>query len=176
MTQRRTPLLLALLAILAFAILGIAQQTATEAPPGFNTPTLGQNPGSQSISNGIPEPPGDTFALDQTRFERRNGIDDGLGPVYNATACVDCHQNPVTGGPSQITEIRAGHLDPSTGAFVNPTITINDGANTIMGRSIVDDRAICPQAHEQLPDAENIRALRAVLNTLGDGLCRGHRR
>ena len=87
MTQRRTPLLLALLAILALAILGIAQQTATEAPAGFNTPTLGQNPGSQSVSNGIPEPPGDTFALDQTRFERRNGIDDGLGPVFNATAC-----------------------------------------------------------------------------------------
>jgi CxxC motif-containing protein (DUF1111 family) len=169
MTQRRTPLLLAFLAILALAILGIAQQTATEAPAGFNTPTLGQNQGSQSVSNGIPEPPGDTFALDQTRFETRNGIDDGLGPVFNATACADCHQNPVTGGPSQITEIRAGHLDPTTGAFVNPTITINDGANTITGRSIVDDRAICPQAHEQLPDAENIRALRAVLNTLGDG-------
>ena len=95
-------------------------------------------------------------------------MDDGLGPVFNATACVDCHQNPVTGGPSQITEIRAGHLD-SSGNFVNPTIPINHGATTITARSIVNDRAICPEAHEQLPDTENIRALRAVLNTLGDG-------
>jgi CxxC motif-containing protein (DUF1111 family) len=88
--------------------------------------------------------------------------------TFIATACADCHQNPVTGGPSQITEIRAGHTD-ANGNFVNPTIVINDGLNTITGRSIVNDRAICPQAQEQLPATENIRALRAVLNTLGDG-------
>lgn len=169
MAHRKTSLFLIIFAVAAVAAIGIAQQTATEAPAGFDTPTLGQNQGSQSLSNGIPEPPGDTFALDQTRFERRNGVDDGLGPVFNASSCADCHLNPVTGGPSQITEIRAGHLDPATGAFVNPTIPINDGLNAIAGRSIVDDRATCPQAHEQLPDTENIRALRAVLNTLGDG-------
>src|SRR5246127_2258488 len=168
MRHSRTPFFLAFLAVVAIAMAGIAQQSATEAAAGFDTPTLGQNPGSQSVSNGIPEPAGDTFVFDPTRFERRNGVDDGLGPVFNATACADCHQNPVTGGPSQITEIRAGHLD-ANGNFVNPTIPINDGANTIAGRSIVDDRAICPEAHEQLPVTEDIRALRAVLNTLGDG-------
>jgi CxxC motif-containing protein (DUF1111 family) len=167
MRHSRTFFLL-FLAVVAIAMAGIAQQSATEAAAGFDTPTLGQNPGSQSVSNGIPEPAGDTFALDQTRFERRNGVDDGLGPVFNATACADCHQNPVTGGPSQITEIRAGHLDPTTGAFVNATIPIT-GGDAIKGRSIVNDRATCPEAHEQLPDTENIRALRAVLNTLGDG-------
>jgi hypothetical protein len=52
---------------------------------------------------------------------------------------------------------------------VNPTILINDGMDTITGRSIVNDRAICPQAQEHIPATENIRALRAVLNTLGDG-------
>src|SRR6202042_399936 len=36
-------------------------------------------------------------------------------------------------------------------------------------RSIVNDRAIGPQAQETIPEAENIRALRAALNTLGDG-------
>ncbi len=168
MTHSKTPFFLAFLALVAITVAGIAQQSATDAAAGFDTPTLGQNPGSLSVSNGIPEPPGDTFALDQTRFERRNGVDDGLGPVFNATACADCHQNPVTGGPSQITEIRAGHIDPTTGAFVNPTIPIT-GGDAIKGRSIVNDRATCPEAHEQLPDTENIRALRAVLNTLGDG-------
>jgi CxxC motif-containing protein (DUF1111 family) len=156
----------ALLGLLA--LVGIAQQSLTEAPAAFATPTLSQNPGSQSVSNGIAEPAGDSYALDQSVFEKRHGVDDGLGPVFNATACVDCHQNPVTGGPSQITEIRAGHLD-ANGNFVNPTVPINDGANSIAGRSLVNDRAICPQAHEQLPDTENIRALRSVLNTLGDG-------
>jgi CxxC motif-containing protein (DUF1111 family) len=74
----------------------------------------------------------------------------------------------VTGGPSQITEIRIGHRDDN-GNFVNPTISINDGANSIAGRSLVNDRATCVQAQEHVPEAENIRALRAVLNTLGDG-------
>ncbi|MBV8113855.1 MAG: c-type cytochrome [Silvibacterium sp.] len=52
---------------------------------------------------------------------------------------------------------------------MNPTITINDGKDTIGGRSIVNDRAVCPQAQEHIPATENIRALRAALNTLGDG-------
>jgi CxxC motif-containing protein (DUF1111 family) len=48
-------------------------------------------------------------------------------------------------------------------------VPLNDGQNTIAGRSIVNDRAICPEAQEHIPPSENIRALRAVLNTLGDG-------
>jgi CxxC motif-containing protein (DUF1111 family) len=147
----------------------LAQQMATEAPAGFDTPTLQvPNAGSQSFSNGIAEPSGDTFALDQQIFERREDPSLGLGPVFNATACAECHQNPVTGGASQITEVRVGHKD-ANGNFANPTILINDGANSISGRSLVNDRATCPQAQEHVPDSETIRALRAVLNTLGDG-------
>ena len=162
----------------AAAIALVAQQAATEAPAGFTTPTLGQalsptgeltaTAGSQSISNGIAEPPGDTFALDQAQFERRHDPSTGLGPLFNATACVDCHNNGVTGAASQFTEQRVGHSD-GNGNFVNPTITINEGAATITGRSIVNDRSICPQAQEHIPTTETIRALRAVLNTLGDG-------
>jgi len=146
----------------------VAQQAPAEAPAGFDTPTLQvQNAGSQSSSNGIPEPPGDTFALDQAIFEKREDPSLGLGPVFNATSCVECHQNPVTGGPSQITELRVGHRD-ANGNFVNPTVTIN-GGGTISGRSLINDRAVCPQVQEHVPDSEDIRALRAVLNTLGDG-------
>jgi CxxC motif-containing protein (DUF1111 family) len=146
----------------------VAQQAATEAPAGFDTPTLQvQNAGAQSSSNGIPEPPGDTFAVDQAIFEKREDPSLGLGPVFNATSCAECHQNPVTGGPSQITELRVGHRD-ANGNFVNPIITIN-GGGTISGRSLVNDRAVCPQVQEHVPDSEDIRALRAVLNTLGDG-------
>jgi hypothetical protein len=49
----------------------IAHDFLTEAPAGFTTPTLGLEigpdgeltgkPGVQSVSNGIGEPPGDTF-------------------------------------------------------------------------------------------------------------------
>jgi CxxC motif-containing protein (DUF1111 family) len=165
MTPRMPHLLLCLFALLAIGIAGIAQQSATEAPAGFDTPSFTP---AQSVSNGIAEPAGDTFALDQQHFEERKDIHAGLGPVYNATSCADCHQNPVTGGPSQITEIRVGHKD-ANGNFVNPTVPINDGQNTISGRSIVNDRAICPQAQEHVPATETIRTLRAVNNTLGEG-------
>jgi CxxC motif-containing protein (DUF1111 family) len=80
---------------------------------------------------------------------------------------VDCHQNPVTGGASQVTELRVGHT--SNGGFVNPTIIINNGANSIPNRSLVNDRAICAQAQERVPGSETIHAQRASLNTLGDG-------
>jgi CxxC motif-containing protein (DUF1111 family) len=152
----------------ALAIALIAQNTATEAPAGFDTPALRQNPGSQSVSNGLAEPAGDTFANDQAFFEKQEDAGDGIGPVFNATSCVTCHANPVTGGNSQITEVRVGHLDVN-GNFVNPSVSINGGADSITGRSLINDRALCPQAQEHVPPTETIRALRAVLNTLGDG-------
>src|ERR1700749_1156261 len=150
---------------LAVGITGISQQPAKEAPAGFSTPSFN---GAESVSNGITEPAGDTFALDQQIYEENHSVQTGLGPVYNATACVSCHENPNSGGAGQITELRVGHNDEN-GNFVNPTIFINDGMSTITGRSIVHDRAICPQAQEHIPATEDIRALRAVLNTLGDG-------
>jgi len=166
MTRKIAPaLVLSLFGVAVIRFAGVAHNGPTEAPAGFDTPTL--NP-SQSRSNGIPEPPGDTFALDQTRFEEQEDNKAGLGPVYNATSCVTCHQNPVTGGPSQITELRLGHND-TNGDFVNPTVFINDGKDSITGRSLVNDRAICTQAQEHVPSTENIRPRRGVLNTLGDG-------
>jgi CxxC motif-containing protein (DUF1111 family) len=168
MTHKWLSLAILLVGVMALGFAGVAQQVPTEAPAGFDTPTLAQSPGSQSISNGIVQPPGDTYALDQTRFEQDHDASTGLGPVFNARACADCHQNPVSGGSSQFTEIRAGHKD-ANGNFVAATVPINDGANTIANRSIINDRALIPQAQEHVPDAENIRALRAALNTLGDG-------
>jgi CxxC motif-containing protein (DUF1111 family) len=168
MMRRYVSVLVLLLGVMAVGLAGIAQQPATEAPAGFDTPTLAQNPGSQSISNGIAEPPGDSYALDQQVYEKIEDVSTGLGPVYNGRACAECHQNPVSGAASQFTELRVGHTD-ANGNFVNPTVPINDGANTITGRSIINDRAVLPQAQEHIPVTENIRALRAALNTLGDG-------
>jgi CxxC motif-containing protein (DUF1111 family) len=168
MTHAGTFVLVLLLGVIAGASPASAQQSATEAPAGFDTPTLVANPGSQSTSNGIAEPPGDTFALDQQIYELIHDVNTGLGPVYNGRACAECHQNPVSGGASQFTELRAGHRD-ATGTFVNPTVPIDDGAASIAGRSIINDRALVPEAQEHVPATETIRAFRAALNTLGDG-------
>jgi CxxC motif-containing protein (DUF1111 family) len=168
MIRRYTSVFVLFFGVMAITLAGVAQQSATEAPAGFDTPTLAQNPGSQSKSNGIVEPAGDSFALDQRVYEQIHDVSTGLGPVFNGRACAECHQNPVSGGASQFTELRVGHTD-ANGNFVNPTVLINDGANTISGRSIINDRAVIPQAQEHVPATENIHALRAALNTLGDG-------
>jgi CxxC motif-containing protein (DUF1111 family) len=168
MTRPKSFILSSVAAALLFSFGVIAQQMVTEAPAGFATPALSLSPTAQGISNGATEPAGDTFALDQAQFEKRHDSSTGLGPLFNATSCAECHQNGVIGTASQFTESRAGHRDAG-GNFVNPTIPINGGASSITGRSIVNDRAICEQAQEHLPDTENVRTLRAVLSTLGDG-------
>ncbi len=168
MTHRLISICALLLGVAVMGLTGIAQQSATEAPAGFDTPTLAQNAGSESKSNGLTEPSGDSFALDQQNYEQVHDVSTGLGPVYNGRACAECHQNPVSGGASQFTELRVGHTD-ANGNFVNPTVLIDDGASSITGRSIINDRAVVPEAQEHIPATENIRALRAALNTLGDG-------
>ncbi|HKD78986.1 MAG TPA: di-heme oxidoredictase family protein [Candidatus Angelobacter sp.] len=164
MKRRKLPLLLCIAALAgAFAIVGIAQ-SATQAVTGFNTPL--NNDQSGAVSNGFTD--NATFAADEGVFMEEEDIGDGLGPVYNTRSCVDCHVQPNVGGTSQVTELRVGH-DDASGNFVNPSLTINDGQTTIPNRSLVNDRAICAQDSANVPGAENIRALRATTNVLGDG-------
>src|SRR3989475_4430554 len=149
------------LSLLAIAVFSLAP-LLPEAPTGFD-----------NKSNGMVDDA--THAADQVKFDEIEQISDGLGPLYNAQSCRECHQNPTSGGPSQVTELRVGHngLD---GKFQNPEIPIARGTEIIKGRSLVNDRAICPNAafpgteiQERVPDSEKIRTFRVSLNVLGDG-------
>ena len=133
----------------------------TEAPAGFD--------------NNSVDPSDTNHTADQMTFEEVDTPDKGLGPTYNAQSCRECHQNPTTGGISQVTELRAGHVD-RTGRFTNPNVLIANGTVTIPNRSLINDRAICPsgaatdkEVQETVPDDMNVRTLRTSLNTLGDG-------
>lgn len=133
-----------------------------EAPAGFDDQT-----------NGVVDQA--THAADQAQFEAVLKVSEGLGPLYNAQSCRECHQNPTSGGMSQMTELRAGHRGPR-GEFESPSIPIDDGKAFITGRSLVNDRAICPSAafpdiqlQERVPENEKIRTARLALNLLGDG-------
>jgi len=160
------PLLVAALVILPAVVTQLLSQQGNEAPAGFDTPTLSANPGSQSKGNGLVDDA--TFGTTQAVFEEEDGVDKGLGPIYNARSCAECHQNPVTGGGSQIAEFRLGHRDRN-GNFVNPNIPINRGQTVVPNRSLLNDRAICPEAQERAPGGESIRTFRMSLNVLGDG-------
>ena len=154
-------------------------QGGTEAPTGMDTLTNDATFVDQATHDG-----------DRGTFEERDDVVKGLGPVYNAQSCAECHQNPVTGGISQISELRAGHND-GFGNFVPATLKINDGGGlpgiTIANRSLINQRATCPgvvtdttthaiiynhpneQAQERVPGAENIRTRRMTTNLLGLG-------
>src|SRR5438046_562849 len=98
------------------------------------------------------------FNRDRKAFEETEAIDDGLGPVYNATSCVSCHQNPVTGSSSQVSEIRAGHVkkdrDGNPIEFVEPP-----------GGSLIHQRATNAAAQEHVRPQDETRTLR-MSNTL----------
>jgi CxxC motif-containing protein (DUF1111 family) len=123
--------------------------------------------GFDNQSNGFSDP--DRRKADQKFFEEVEQIaPDGLGPLYNAQSCRECHQTPVTGAASQVSELRVGHVD-AHGFFQNPEIPINHGSEVIKGRTLVNDRAICPEIQEHAPATETIRTTRLTTNTLGDG-------
>ena len=65
--------------------------------------------------------------------------DTGLGPVFNAQSCVICHKSPVTGGASQMTELRVGHTEIS-GNLINPTVPINDCKDAVSGLISIAER------------------------------------
>src|SRR5215213_2714142 len=130
---------------------GVQSQTTTEAPAAFdNQPVPGFFAGTAAQQQA-------EFDGVKAAFEEVDVIDDGLGPVYNAQSCAECHQNPVTGGISQITELRAGHLD-AFGNFV-------DGP----GGSLINDRAVNARIQERRPGTETVFSFRTSLNVLGDG-------
>ena len=151
-----------IVAVVLSFVLATAAQQYPEAPTGFD-----------NKSNGVADEM--THQADQMKFDEVEGLADGLGPLYNAQSCRECHQNPTSGGPSQITELRVGHLGPNR-RFQNPEIPIARGTETITGRSLVNLRAICPseafpntEIQERVPDSETIRTTRISLNLLGDG-------
>jgi CxxC motif-containing protein (DUF1111 family) len=116
---------------------------AVEAPAGFDNLTNGFETQAQ-------------MDLDRAVFEERETIADGLGPVYNAQSCTECHQNPVTGATSQVTELRVGRFDGNT--FTDRP-----------GGSLINDRAINAAIQERAAGADNVATFRTSLNTLGDG-------
>jgi CxxC motif-containing protein (DUF1111 family) len=120
-----------------------SQTGPTEAPAAFDNQTNGFEPqGSPVQPNTTPTP--NTFETDKFLFSKVEEIADGLGPVYNAQSCRECHQNPVTGGISQISELRAGHSRPD-GTFVDAP-----------GGSLINDRAIDPLIQERVPDGPRL--------------------
>lgn len=156
----------------------------TPAPTGFDDKTNGLVPQGTPPPD-CTDPVSGNFEGDKAIFEEVDVIKDGLGPVYNAQSCKECHQNPVTGAISQVNELRAGH-----NVEIHGVTTFFDAP----GGSLINDRGIptpnydgttymSAKVQERVPPLytaaiisgppitreEPVRTFRTSLNTLGDG-------
>jgi hypothetical protein len=130
--------------VLPFALTSSVEgQAVSEAPRGFD-----------NLTNGFVT----QAEMDEAKeeFSEVDEIAEGLGPCYNAQSCRECHQNPVTGGISQITELRAGHFNGFN--FVDAP-----------GGSLINDRATDASIQERVPGGNEVRTFRTSLNIMGDG-------
>jgi len=117
--------------------------SAVDAPSGFDNRTNG------FIRQG-------DMDTDRTSFEKRRTAEMGLGPVYNAQACSECHQNPISGGSSQVSALRAGMFDGAN--FIEPP-----------GGSVIQDRAVNVAIQEKVPVDANVITTRMSTSMLGEG-------
>ncbi len=135
-----------------------AKSAPTEAPTGFDNLTNGfteQGPPFESLNEN------NVMALrsfndNRFVFEETEKIADGLGPMYNGQSCRECHQNVVTGGASQVAELRTGFL--KNGVFFES-----------LGGSLIQSRATHPDLVERVIPSDAVRTLRISTNTLGNG-------
>ncbi|HEX8107376.1 MAG TPA: di-heme oxidoredictase family protein [Kofleriaceae bacterium] len=113
----------------------------------------------------------DVFREAGLTFREVEAFEDGIGPVFNNTSCVSCHESPrgtaeaqedntntkVFGGTaSQITELRAGHFNGLT--FVNHP-----------GGSLINDRANDRSIQEHILSGNEVQTLRLTISLAGDG-------
>ena len=120
-----------------------ASPALSEAPAGFDGQT-----------NGMLE----QADFDKAReiFEAQEDQDEGLGPLFNARSCGECHATPTVGGSSQITELRAGHYDGHS--FIDHP-----------GGSLINDRSINALIAETVMPGNEVQTFRLSTSTLGLG-------
>ena len=137
---------------------GDAASGGTEAPTGFDNSTNGfteQGPDFETI-NETNVVPLRSFNDNRFIFEEAETIATGLGPTYNAQSCRECHQNVVTGGASQVAELRSGRAE--NGQFFES-----------LGGTLIQSRATHPDIVERVTPEDAVRTFRISTNTLGNG-------
>ena len=83
-------------------------------------------------------------------FQEVEGVQDGLGPVFNGTSCAGCHFNPAVGGDSNIVERRFGTTDKKKfdalgdlgGSLIQSRGIDLGGACTFMGEVVPPEATI----------------------------------
>jgi CxxC motif-containing protein (DUF1111 family) len=126
--------------------------------------------GTLGVSGQVPAGAGDPLpGITPREFEEfRLGLDDfveieqpseGLGPLFNGAGCAACHNVPVIGGTTPMTEMRAGHRDA-------------DGKFHVVGFTTLFQMFSIPDHRCQavMPPEVNVIARRMPIPLFGAGL------
>src|SRR5262244_1083172 len=90
--------------LFATALLGFGCSNLNDDETTAVSPVIGDRlPGLQATAG--------TLNDATTAFNTFEGIDDGLGPIFNAQACGQCHTNGAIGGAGEQIERRFGRFD-----------------------------------------------------------------
>jgi CxxC motif-containing protein (DUF1111 family) len=133
---------------------GNSQEAVPSVTPSPSTSPTQAPTGFDNQSNGLTDQA--TFDADRRVFEEIEAREEGLGPVFNARSCAECHSNPIIGGNSQVSELRVGYFD---------------GAQFIEhpGGSLIQQRAIDAAIQEYVLDGYNVQTFRMSPSLLGAG-------
>jgi len=147
------------------AVTAATAAAITDAPTGFDVASNGfaeefcaqQDRLANSPNSPTIDPDECNFNLATIEFTGPETEADGVGPVFNATGCGECHIAPALGGGSQIAERRAGFFDGTT--FTDHP-----------GGSLIHDRAIAPYLLETVIESRaNVFTFRGSQSIFGDG-------
>ena len=99
------------------------------------------------------------FVDGRASFSGTETVADGIGPIFNDTSCVACHDAGGVGGASARTVTRFGRM-------VNGVFDPMDA----QGGSLLQERAIDPAVREVVPKEANVIARRLTTPLYGAGL------
>lgn len=123
-------------------------------PPGPGEPLAGLTPGQR-----------ERFAAGRQAFMRVFTPADGLGPLFNANACAECHESPALGGTGDEIEVHATKFIPPDQCdplFEEGGPVIQQEATPLLQAHGID--------REQIPPSATAQAHRATPPLFGLGL------
>jgi len=144
-------------ALVSLAILG----SLWLAPACHKAPKLGDP------LDGLTPEQRDQFNRGRAVFERVFTPETGLGPLFNAAACAQCHESPVAGGPGEEVEVHASAF-LQEGAFCDPLV--QKGGPVIQQQVTPALKAALGIDSEPFPAEATGRGLRTSPDVFGFGL------
>ena len=107
------------------------------------------------------------FEQGREEFDRTFTPETGLGPLFNADSCGECHEDVVLGGPGDEVELHVAALDATTG-FCDPLV--EQGGPVIQQHATDALKEALGIDSEPVPAEATARAGRSSPDVLGFGL------